>query len=151
MISRSMSKFSGLLLACLIASVLILASGCKSAPTPTATTPATAAGVSFSKDIQPVFNTSCVACHQGARAPAGLNLESGSAHANLVNVKASEAAALNRVTPGAADKSYLVNKLLGTQAQVGGSGGQMPFNGAPLIPAQISLIQQWITQGAPDN
>jgi hypothetical protein len=55
------------------------------------------------------------------------------------------------VTPGAPEKSYLLSKLLGTQSQVGGSGSQMPYGASPLQQAQINLIQQWISQGAPDN
>jgi mono/diheme cytochrome c family protein len=107
--------------------------------------------VSLSKDIQPIFDANCVICHQGgAYAPAGLSLQSGAAYSNLVNVKSTESP-LMRVAPGSPGQSYLINKLLGTQGQVGGSGAQMPFGAAPLPQAQITLIQQWITQGAPNN
>lgn len=109
----------------------------------------TAPGASLTKDVQPVFNANCVVCHQGA-GQAGLSLEPGLAYNNLVNVKSTESP-LMRVSPGAPDKSYLINKLLGNQAQAGGSGAQMPFNAPALPQAQISLIQQWITLGAPNN
>jgi hypothetical protein len=134
---------------------LVAVAGCSSSPStsstppPSSTTPPTS-GVSFSKDIQPIFNNNCVICHQGSPGPGGLSLASGAAYANLVNVKSSESA-LNRVSPGAPQSSYLVNKIMGTQNQAGGNGGQMPLGGSPLSPAQISLIQQWITQGAPNN
>lgn len=121
------------------------------AATPTATataTPATSA-VSFSKDIQPIFEANCVTCHQGTSGRAGLSLESGAAYSNLVNVKSTESP-LMRVAPGAPDQSYLLNKLQGTQGQVGGSGTQMPID-SPLPQAQISPVQQWISQGAPNN
>lgn len=150
MISRSRLRFFGLLLTLLVLGAITGTIACKSAPAPTSTTPPPNTGISFAKDIQPIFSTNCVGCHQGGSAPAGLNLEPGSAYKNLANVKASEAS-LMRVAPGAPDKSYLLNKLLGTQSQVGGTGAQMPFRGTSLPQDQINLIQQWITDGAADN
>jgi hypothetical protein len=113
-------------------------------------TTSSASGVLFANDIQTIFNLNCVICHQGANAPAGLNLAVNSAYKNLVNVKSNESP-LMRVSPGAPDKSYLLNKLLGTQGNAGGSGAQMPYGAPPLSQAQITLIQQWISQGAPNN
>jgi len=127
---------------------LVSFSGCKSSP-PIAVTPP-AAGVSFSKDIQPIFTTSCVICHQGTGGPSGLSLEPSSAYKNLINVKSAESS-LARVAPVAPDKSYLLNKLMGTQGQVGGSGGQMPFNAPALPQDKLDLIKKWIADGAPDN
>ncbi len=131
--------------------ILVLASGisgCTSSQPPATTTPANT--VSFSKEIQPIFNDSCVVCHQGTGGPAKLNLEPGSAYKNMVNVASSESP-LIRVAPGAPDKSYLLNKLRGTQSQVGGSGAQMPYNASPLAQVQIDLIEKWISQGAQNN
>jgi len=128
------------------------AAACSSgSKTTTSTTPTTSAsGVSFSKDIQPIFNNYCVVCHQGA-GQAGLTLEPGVAYSKLVGVPSTESATELRVKAGSPDQSYLLAKLQGTQVQAGGSGAQMPYGGAPLSQAQISLIQQWITQGAPNN
>jgi hypothetical protein len=114
------------------------------------TTTSTTSGVSFSKDIQPIFTNSCVICHQGASGQGGLSLDPGSAYKNLVNAASSESS-LMRVAPNSADKSYLLNKLEGTQGQVGGSGAQMPYGAPPLSQPQIDLIQQWISAGAPNN
>ena len=119
-------------------------------PSPSTSTTTGTAAVSLKNDIQSIFNTSCVVCHQGGSAPGGLSLEPGAAYKNLVNAKSTESA-LMRVAPGAPDKSYLVNKLRGTQVQAGGSGGQMPFGASPLPDSQIMLIERWITAGAPDN
>lgn len=150
MVSRSWLRFFGLLLGLLILGVFTGAVGCKSTSTATSPPPTPTSGVSFTKDIQPIFNANCVVCHQGAASPGGLSLEPNSAFKNLVNTMSTESI-LNLVTPSAPDKSYLLNKLLGTQSQVGGSGAQMPYNASPLPQAQINLIQQWISQGAPDN
>lgn len=146
MVSRNRLILSWLLLTLLVIGVI----GCKPAAPPPAIPATPATGVSFAKEIKPIFNTKCVLCHQGNKNNGGLNLEPDSAFKNLVSVKSSESS-LNRVTPGAPDTSYLLNKLSGTQSQVGGSGAQMPYNGSPLPQTQIDLIRQWITQGALDN
>lgn len=154
MVSRSWLTLSGLLLTLFVLSTLAICLGCGAASTsqgsPTASISPTTSGVNFSKDVQPIFTAKCAICHQGGAAPGGLGLESGSAYKNLVNVKSTESP-LQRVAPGAPDKSYLLNKLLGTQGQVGGSGAQMPFGQPPLSQSQINSIQQWISQGAPDD
>ena len=72
------------------------------------------------------------------------------AYQQLVN-KPSLESPLLRVAPGSPDKSYMINKLKGTQAQAGGSGAQMPFGGTPLSQGQIDQIALWISAGAPDN
>ena len=130
-------------------------SGTTSSTTPKTTTSSStttsSGGVSFSRDIQPIFNANCVICHTGTSGPQGLSLDSGKAYGNLVNVNSTEAPSLKRVAPGSPDKSYIINKLLGTQTQAGGSGAQMPFGAQPLAQSTISLIQQWITAGAPNN
>ena len=117
--------------------------------TPVTTSSMPALTVRLSSDVQPIFNSTCVVCHQGA-GQAWLTLEQGKSYANLVGVKSTESP-LMRVQAGAPDQSYLINKLEGTQVQAGGSGVQMPFNGTPLTAAQIELIRQWISRGALNN
>ena len=109
--------------------------------------------VAFATQIQPLFDAHCVACHMSGAAQAGLSLEDGDAHANLVGVKSTESP-LPRVQPGAPGQSYLLHKLRDTQASVGGTGARMPLadNGAaPLSAAEQTLVETWIEQGAPDN
>jgi hypothetical protein len=105
--------------------------------------------VSFSQEIQPIFNASC-SCHMGRFATEGMDLASGQAFANIVNVK-SRQSALDRIEPGDPAKSYMIHKLRNTQRTVGGTGVRMPFGGAALAPARIQLIEKWITQGAQNN
>jgi len=109
-------------------------------------------GVSFAKDIQPIFNNNCVICHQGqVAAQASLTLEPKLSYSNLVGMPSTESATELRVKPGSPDQSYIIAKLQGTQVQAGGSGARMPY-GAPSISLdQINLIQQWIAEGAPNN
>ncbi|MDD4859216.1 MAG: hypothetical protein PHR56_03315 [Dehalococcoidales bacterium] len=119
--------------------------GCKATPVKTVVKN----GVSFSRDIQPVFDAKCVNCHRSTNARAGLVLESGAAYRDLVNV-VSEQSALPLVTPGDAEKSYLLDKVKGTHATKGGRGGLMP-PASPLPQEQLDLIARWIAEGASDN
>jgi hypothetical protein len=98
------------------------------------------------KSIQDnVFTPICTQCHEGAAAPLGLRLDEASAYAMLVNAPSVEVPALNRVTPGDPDNSYLIQKLEGRAAV----GGQMPLGQPPLPASTIATIRQWIANGAP--
>jgi len=95
-----------------------------------------------------VFTPACAGCHTGPAGPVlpvGLDLSSADASfANLVNVASLQVQSLNRVTPGDADQSYLVQKLEGTAA----SGSRMPQGGPFLEQASMDVIRQWIDGGA---
>ena len=135
----------------LMMSALIAASACSSgSQTSTPATTTSSSGVSYSRDIQSIFNNYCVVCHQGA-GQAGLTLEPSLSYGKLVGVPSTESATELRVKAGSPDQSYLLAKLNGTQAQAGGIGAQMPYNAPPLSQAQISLVQGWIAAGAPNN
>ena len=89
--------------------------------------------VSYSMDIQPLWDADCVSCHNGAVPP---NLEADVSHAELLN---------GFVVAGNPDESVLYHSLLGT-------------NGVSLMPpnakwpdSQINLVKGWIEQGAKDN
>ncbi|MGI9260556.1 MAG: hypothetical protein ACR2QR_00900, partial [Woeseiaceae bacterium] len=93
-----------------------------------------------------VFTPTCATagCHAGGSPPQGLNLEDGNSFAELVGVASSEVPAVLRVAAGDPDNSYLVQKIEGTAAV----GSRMPLGGAPLDPAVIADIRQWISDGA---
>jgi hypothetical protein len=110
--------------------------------------------ISLAQDIQPIFTSQCAlsGCHGNSFPdPVGLILSAGNSFGNLVNVPSVEAQGLLRVKPGESAASYLIHKLEGTQASVGGGGAQMPFGAAPLPDAEIDVIRRWIDQGAQDN
>ena len=111
------------------------------------------ATVSFRKDLQPILNARCVVCHVTGAENGELNLARSVALRNLVSVPSAQAP-LPRVMPGKPAQSYLMHKLLDTQASVGGSGGRMPLTdtaSSPMDPAQIEQFRAWIEQGAADN
>ena len=136
----------------LAVSVILVASACGSGSKTTSpiTSTTSSTGVSFSKDIQPIFNSYCVVCHQGA-GQAGLTLEPNLSYSKLTGVPSTESANELRVKAGAPDQSYLLAKLNGTQVQAGGNGAQMPYGASPIPQDQINLVQQWIAEGAPNN
>ena len=106
--------------------------------------------VSFSRDLVPVFRTSCAACHLTGQEGGKMKLFPAAAYASLVNVAATTSGLL-RVKPGAPEQSYLLKKLDGTHLDAGGQGVQMPFGAAPLDPEILRKIREWIAAGAPNN
>lgn len=93
-----------------------------------------AANIEFGKQVQPILTESCAGCHQGASAPAGLQLDSASGL-----MKGSNSGAV--VVTGKSRQSLLVQRISDT------GGNQMPPGGA-LSKDQIRIIADWIDQGA---
>ena len=97
-----------------------------------------------------IFTQKCVGCHNGSstRLPGVMNLTDGNSYASLVGVASIERPALQRVTPGDPENSYIVHKLEG---RAGIGGVRMPLNGTPLTDGQMLVIKRWIELGAPNN
>ncbi len=91
---------------------------------------------SFSDDIQPIFNRSCVACHGSLGGWDGSTYETVIESGNNAPV----------VIPGDGEGSILGQKVLGTQTY----GTIMPPGGR-LSAEEIQLIINWINAGALDN
>ena len=108
--------------------------------------------VSFSTDVQPMFNLYCTTCHQSIMPPEDLDLTTGHSYEGLVNVD-SKQCAFKRVKPSSANESYLIAKLNGTQLgpPFNGSGFQMPKTGGPLEFEQLIVFSTWVDQGAHNN
>lgn len=109
--------------------------------------------ITFSGDVQPVFTFNCAfsGCHAGTQPQQGMNLSAGLAYANIVDVPSVEVPGMRRVRPSLPDSSYLVHKVQGTHASVGGNGDRMPLGGAPLTDAEIARLRGWILLGAKNN
>jgi hypothetical protein len=60
----------------------------------------------FSRDVQPIFDAKCVACHPVAYPY--LDLRPGHSYAQLYRVSAATRPAFERVVPGRPDLSYLL-------------------------------------------
>ncbi len=107
----------------------------------------------LSADVQPILSVNCAVsgCHAGPNAVLGQDLSVGRTFGSVVDVPSVEAPALRRVRPFLPDSSYLVHKIQGTQATVGGSGERMPLIGGVLTEQEIASIRAWIAAGARDN
>jgi hypothetical protein len=100
----------------------------------------TKTGLTFATDIKPIFDASCVKCHDGTKKPrAGLALDTLAG-----TLKGSRDGKV--VTVGDSAHSDLVLSV----AHIGDPDSFMPKGkGAqPLTPEQIGLIRAWIDQGA---
>ncbi|MEO8602790.1 MAG: hypothetical protein ABI629_09455, partial [bacterium] len=130
----------------LIAAVNNALNGCPSAPTPTATRPAT-----FAEIQQSIFSPRCSipTCHDSEFASGDLVLEADHAYDQLVGVApaidAASQAGMLRVDAGHPENSFLLSKLQGPPL---GQGSRMPLTGDPLTADEIQLIREWIAAGA---
>ena len=110
--------------------------------------------VSLSGHVQPIFSASCASfgCHGNTSPQQGMNLSLDSTYTYTVNVASVEVPAMDRIEPGNPATSYLVHKINGTQATVGGGGTATMPSGAPQLPLQTRrMIARWVTEGALDN
>ena len=113
--------------------------------------PPPGSSVSFSQQIQPIFNNNgCVGCHGGS---GGLSLAPGQSHHNLVNVNAQAGCTTKkRVLPGNPNESVLYIRIAATTPDTEcGPNSRMPQGGPRLPQATIDLVRDWIAQGAKNN
>lgn len=89
--------------------------------------------VSYTADIQTIFNNNCTSCHP-LIAPAP-DLTDGISYTSITTK--------NYVVPNDLDKSILYQKLIGNP-------NVMPPSG-PLPQKEIDLVKKWIEQGALNN
>ena len=102
--------------------------------------------VTFSDEIQTIFDHNCTSCHAGENAAAGLDLSEGESYDNLVNTS-STFNGLFRVLPGNSESSVLYLKVIGDPQ----TDDRMPLSGSSLSDVQISNIKTWIDEGAENN
>ena len=91
--------------------------------------------VSYSKDIQPLWDQSCVSCHKtGATAP---DLTAANSYSALLTNN-------KYVVPGSAATSKLHKSLVGDGAAIMPPSGQWSDS-------KIALVDKWINDGALNN
>jgi len=94
------------------------------------------AKVTFTHDIAPIFQKSCITCHGSEKPQGGLRLDNEAA-----TLKGGESGKV--IVPGDSEKSPLVKRLLGV-----GEEARMPVGADPLPVSQIKLIRAWIDQNS---
>lgn len=93
--------------------------------------------ISYNEHIRPIFNKNCLACHGGVRKNGGFSL--------LFEEDAFAATESGQpaIVPGNHKKSELYRRLNHTDPEL-----RMPLDGKPLTEEEVSLIAQWIDEGA---
>jgi mono/diheme cytochrome c family protein len=91
--------------------------------------------VDFRKDVEPIFASHCLQCHQGKNPMGDFRLDSRKALEGGLSGKV--------IIPGKSADSLLVKMIAG---QI--EGKRMPLGGDPLTDEQIGLVRAWIEQGA---
>ncbi len=99
-------------------------------------------GIDFNRVIRPILSNRCIACHgpDDGKREAGLRLDDrSSATAELESGQAA-------ITPGQPETSEMIRRILSQDEDI-----QMPppHFGKPLTPAEITILRQWIAEGAP--
>lgn len=101
---------------------------------------------SYSLVIQPIFDSTCVSCHN-ADHYTGLDLSKYKSYAMLVKVESINYSPVYRVQPFKPDSSVLWHKIINDDIY----GTVMPANGDMLNVDQIKKIKKWIVEGAKNN
>lgn len=88
------------------------------------------------------------ACHGGANPVAFPPCDADRWYGAMVDVESQQAPGVKLIAPGAPENSYLVHKLRGTHALVGGGGARMPIADAALDDSEQAAVEAWIANGA---
>jgi hypothetical protein len=102
----------------------------ESAPTLIVTLEGNGKPVDFASEVWPILSDNCHSCHGEKKQEGRLRLDA-------------RAIARVAVTPGDADVSLLVQRILGQ-----GGENRMPDGRPPLSAEEIAVIRRWIDQGA---
>ena len=95
------------------------------------------AAVDYLTQIKPLLQAQCVKCHGASTQKAGLRLDTA-AHALRGGGRGAAWVA------GQAEASLLIQVVTGSHDEV----AQMPYKRGPLDSAQITLLRQWVAEGA---
>ena len=95
---------------------------------------ASAADISYHREVWPIFKRHCVGCHSAQKSKGGLRLDDVAAVQ-----KGGETGPLFIV--GKPEQSLLIK-------QISGDEPEMPVKEAPLSLAKVALLRDWISQGA---
>lgn len=99
--------------------------------------PASPAPVDFARDIQPIFEASCVQCHARGKAKGGFSLET---RADFM--EGGDAGAPAKA--GKSAESLVIEMISGLDPEI-----LMPKKGKKLTAPQVAVFRAWIDQGLP--
>ena len=93
-------------------------------------------GVDYMRDVKPVLENRCYACHGAIKQEAGLRLDT----AAFVRKGGDTGKAVTSQAPG---QSLLLQRVISTDPDV-----RMPPEGDPLTTREVDLIKKWVSAGA---
>ena len=96
-----------------------------------------AVSVDFNRDIRPILNDNCTACHGGVKEAGGVSF----IFREQVLGKGNSGRPV--VVPGRPRASEMIARVTSDDPAV-----RMPLDAPPLEPERISLLKQWIEEGA---
>ena len=101
-------------------------------------------------EVAALFERSCTqaGCHVAPVPQMNMNLTKDNYYQNLVNQPSLEVPDMKRVEPGHPEKSYLIQKIKGTEGII---GLQMPMTGDKLTDEEVGKIEQWIREIPEDD
>ncbi len=93
--------------------------------------------VDFNTQVKPIFNKKCISCHGGVKQQSNFSL--------LFREEALQKAKSGKyaIIPGNAGGSELIKRIKETDAEE-----RMPYKHDPLTKEEITILEQWINQGA---
>lgn len=107
----------------------------------------------FAVDVAPILQLQCQGCHFVTDNPPQILIDGQQTRLTYDRLVAQPAARapLDYIAPGAPEDSYLLHKVEGTQATVGGQGNHMPppVSRRRLSADEVAILRAWITAGAP--
>lgn len=93
--------------------------------------------IDFAKDIQPILAERCIDCHGPDKQKSGFRVDQ-----RAVMIKGGDSGKAS-IIPGQPQKSHLIEVVKSEDEDE-----IMPPKGDPLTKVQITLLEQWITEGA---
>lgn len=112
--------------------------------------------VSFMADVQPIFNSKCVACHHEGHVIMDVDLENPFDDDDGIirreNTWLSEGSDEEYlVDPGNPDNSFLITKVADPNLDIHIDGKMMPYQPPRLSEEELAAVRQWIEDGAEDS
>ncbi len=93
--------------------------------------------IDYNTQVKPIFNKKCIACHGGVKQKAGFSLLFR--EEALGNTESGKPA----IIPGKPGESELIKRITETDPEE-----RMPYKHEPLSKKEITILKQWIKQGA---
>src|SRR4051794_21069841 len=93
--------------------------------------------IDFSADVKPILNKKCIACHGGVKKQAGFSV------LFREDMFAPTKSGKRAVVPGDPDASEMIRRISLSDPEE-----RMPYKHQPLTKEEISILRNWIKQGA---